>query len=132
MRGPVGSPAARTLAAVIDRLEAHGVVFYKTGAEQPLAGERFKIASTAAAAAEYQGTHKLRTMSGTWEAASQPLPAGSLVIPMDQPLARLAFALLDPMSDDGFMTWNILDPVLTATPAPEYYPVWRTMTAVAK
>jgi hypothetical protein len=132
MRGPVGSPAARSMAAVVDRLEAHGVSFYRTTAEQPLAGERFRIASTAVAATEYQGTHKLRTMSGAWEDTTQTLPAGSLVIPMDQPLARLAFALLDPMSDDGFMTWNILDPVLTATPAPEYYPVLRTMKPVAR
>ncbi len=132
MRGPVGSPPARMLAAVIDRLDAHGVTFYKTAAGQSFTGERFRIAATAVATTEYQGTHKLRTMSGAWEAATLDLPAGSLVIPMDQPLARLAFALLDPMSDDGFMTWNILDPVLTATPAPEYYPVLRTMTVVAK
>ena len=31
---------------------------------------------------------------------------------MDQPLARLAFILFDPRSDDGFMAWNILDPML--------------------
>ena len=29
---------------------------------------------------------------------------------MDQPLARLAFILFDPRSDDGLMAWNILDP----------------------
>ena len=58
------------------------------------------------------------------------MPAGSIVVPMDQPLARLAFLLFDPRSDDGFMAWNILDPVLGATPAPEYYPILRTMEAV--
>ena len=51
---------------------------------------------------------------------------------MDQPLARLAFMLFDPRSDDGFMAWNILDPVLGATPAPQHYPVLRTMEPVAK
>jgi hypothetical protein len=51
---------------------------------------------------------------------------------MDQPLARLAFILFDPRSDDGLMAWNILDPVLGATPAPEFYPVLRTLAAVAK
>ena len=48
---------------------------------------------------------------------------------MDQPLARLTFILFDPRSDDGFMTWNILDAVLGATPAPAIYPVLRTMDA---
>ena len=51
---------------------------------------------------------------------------------MDQPLARLAFALLDARSDDGLMAWNILDPVLGATPPPEFYPVLRTMETIGK
>jgi hypothetical protein len=62
--------------------------------------------------------------------AEQTLPAGSLVIPMDQPLARLAFILMDPRSDDSFMWWNLLDAVLGQSPAPAYYPVWRSMNAV--
>jgi hypothetical protein len=28
---------------------------------------------------------------------------------MDQPLARLAFHLMEPTSDDGLVTWNFLD-----------------------
>ena len=60
------------------------------------------------------------------------ITAGSLVVPMDQPLARLAFMLLDPRSDDGLMAWNILDPVLGTTPPPAFYPVLRTMEAVAR
>jgi hypothetical protein len=37
---------------------------------------------------------------------------------------------MDPRSDDGFMWWNILDPVLGQTPAPAYYPVLRSMNAM--
>jgi hypothetical protein len=97
-----------------------------------LKGERFKIASSEQAQAEYQGTHKLRTLTGAWEATDRTLPVGSLVVPMDQPLARLVFILFDPRSDDGLMAWNILDPILGATPAPEFYPVVRTMETVTK
>ncbi len=39
--------------------------------------------------------------------------------------------LFDARSDDGLMAWNILDPVLGATPAPLFYPVLRTMETVA-
>ena len=49
---------------------------------------------------------------------------------MNQPLARLAFMLFDPRSDDGLMAWNILDPVLGQNPAPQFYPVLRTMETV--
>ena len=129
---PAGNPTARVIASVVDRLEAHGIKYFKTSKETAFTGERFKIVSSEVAQAEYQGTHKLRTITGAWEPADQTVPAGSLVIPMDQPLARLAFILLDPRSDDGLMAWNILDPVLGATPAPEFYPVLRTMEAIAR
>jgi len=129
---PMGNPTARVVASVVDRLEAHGVKYFKTSKETTFKGERFKIASSEVAQAEYQGTHKLRTITGAWETTEQTIPAGSLVVPMDQPLARLAFILFDPRSDDGLMAWNILDPMLGATPAPEFYPVLRTMETVAK
>ncbi|WP_411280227.1 M14 family zinc carboxypeptidase [Gemmatimonas sp.] len=128
--GAAGTPTQRMMASVIDRLEAHGIRYAITTAEQPFSGDRFKIATNTLDAREYQGTHKARTLTGAWEATEQTLPAGSLVIPMDQPLARLAFILMDPRSDDGFMWWNILDAVLGLSPAPAYYPVLRSMIAV--
>jgi hypothetical protein len=127
-----GNPTTRMMATVVDRLEAHGIRYFKTTAEQTIKGERFKIESSRTEEREYQGTHKLRTLTGAWEAVEQKIPVGSLVVPMDQPLARLAFILFDPRSDDGLMAWNLLDAVLAATPAPEFYPVMRTMDQVLK
>jgi hypothetical protein len=114
---------------VIDRLEAHGVKFFRTAQDTTVKGERFRIASNTAETQEYQA-HKMRTITGTWEPADLAVPAGSIVVPMDQPLARLAFLLFDPRSDDGLMTWNLLDESLGRTPPPEFYPVLRTMEAV--
>jgi hypothetical protein len=129
---PAGSPATRAMNGVIDRLEAHGIKYYKTEKDQPFKGERFTIEASTLAEREYQGTHRMRALTGKWDVVEQTLPAGSLVVPMDQPLARLAFILFDPRSDDGFMAWNILDPVLGGTPPPQYYPVLRTMDPVTK
>ena len=43
---------------------------------------------------------------------------------MKQPLARLAFYLIEPRSDDGLVDWNLLDEALGETvPA---YPIVRT------
>ncbi len=128
--GGGGTPTQRLIASVVDRLEAHGIAYTLTTRDIAFTGERFKIASNTLADREYQGTHKARTLTGAWEPNEQTLSAGSLVIAMDQPLARLAFILFDPRSDDGFMWWNILDPVLGMTPAPVYYPVLRSMSGV--
>ena len=118
------------IASVTDRLEAHGIRYTRTTGEISVKGEQYRIATNTLADREYQGTHKFRTITGAWEPTTQTLPAGSIIIPMDQPLARLAFILFDPRSDDGFMAWNILDAVLGATPAPSAYPVLRTMEQI--
>ncbi len=131
-RGAAGTPTQRLIASVIDRLEAQGIAYSVTTKDVPFAGERYKIASNTIETREYQGTHKARTITGAWETTEQSLPSGSVLVAMDQPLARLLFILMDPRSDDGFMWWNILDPVLGQTPAPTYYPVLRSMNAIEK
>ena len=129
--GPPRDPGARMIASVIDRLEAHGVRYFRTAAEMTLKVERFRIESSKQEEREFEG-HKLRTLTGAWQPFDETVRAGSLVIPMDQPLARLAFMLLDARSDDGLMAWNVLDPVLGQNPGPEFYPVLRTMESIAR
>jgi hypothetical protein len=60
------------------------------------------------------GTHNLRRLEGTWgpAASTATAPAGSWMVPMNQPLARLAFYLIEPTSDDGLTAWNYLDDLL--------------------
>jgi len=45
-----------------------------------------------------------------------------VLIRANQRLARLAFYLLEPDSDDGLVTWNIIDEGLTSG---QGYPVYR-------
>lgn len=60
------------------------------------------------------GTHNLHWLEGTWNppATTGTAPAGSWMVPMNQPLARLAFYLIEPTSDDGLTIWNYLDDLL--------------------
>lgn len=125
---PGGTPTERMIASVTDRLDAHGITYTVTQRAMAFNGERFRISGNTTAEQNYQGTHRARTLTGAWEANQQTLPAGSVIISMEQPLARLTFLLMDPRSDDGFMWWNILDPVLGASPGPQYYPVLRSMS----
>lgn len=117
------------LARIADRLTAHGVRFFRLESERAVEAEQFRIESSAVQEQGWQGM-KIREIVGKWEGVSATLPAGSLVVPMDQPLARLAFVLLDARSDDGLMAWGLLDDVLAKTPAPVVYPVVRTMAAL--
>jgi len=70
------------------------------------------------------GAHGLRTLDGTWAAADVSLPAGTWVVSMNQKLARLAFYLLEPKSDDGVTAWNFLDDAL-GVEGVKTYPILR-------
>lgn len=109
------------LSGVIDRLQTHGIRTFRLEKPETVTIERFNITKSELAEAESQG-HRERTVTGRYESVQQMLPAGTIVVPMNQPLARLAFHLLEPRSDDGLLTWNFLDEALKNTNS---YPIVR-------
>lgn len=114
-----------TLDAAIERLEAHGVTISRLEAPRTLEVEQFRIDRSEVASRPFQN-HQERTVEGAWEPASADLPAGTVVVDMTQPLARLALILLEPRSDDGLLDWNVLDAALKdATPYPAEEPELR-------
>jgi hypothetical protein len=93
---------------VIARLEAHGVTVVRQPTTRALPVERFVLDSTRVAAQEFQGRRE-RTVWGEWVPVMETLPAGTAHVALDQPLGRLAFTLLEPRSDDGFVAWGLVD-----------------------
>ena len=92
----------------IERLRAHGVTVVPAIVGQQMALERFRIDSTTVASRSFQG-HNERTLFGEWVPSVESLPVGTVAVPVDQSLGRLAFTLLEPRSDDGFANWALLD-----------------------
>jgi len=92
----------------IERLEAHGVTVVRYASARDVTAERFVVDSTAVAGREFQGRRE-RTVWGHWVREATTLPAGAAYVSLDQPLGRLAFTLLEPRSDDGFVAWALLD-----------------------
>jgi hypothetical protein len=97
----------------IERLEAHGVTVVRYATEREVPADRFVIDSTTVAQREFQGRHE-RTIWGDWISTMETLPAGTAYVSVDQPLGRLAFTLLEPRSDDGFVAWAIVDEQIEA------------------
>lgn len=108
-------------ADALERLMAHGVAVVPAPEGEQLRVERFLIESSTAAARPFQGRVE-RTITGSWEATVEVLPPGTMAVPVDQPLGRLAFSLLEPRSDDGFTNWAILDDAIEAG----NYPILRS------
>jgi hypothetical protein len=106
----------------VDLLVAHGVLVLPLRGTPTLDVEEFQIEGNTQAANPFQN-HRERTLTGKWVAAKRALPEGTVTVRMDQPLARLAFYLLEPRSDDGLVNWNLLDDALKDV---RVYPIVRT------
>jgi hypothetical protein len=104
-------------------LQNHGIRARPLQRDTTVVVERFRIDSTRVSQRVFQG-HRERTVFGEYEAATAELPAGTLVIDLNQPLGRLAFFLLEARSDDGFVDWNFFDPEIESE---RYYPIVRAM-----
>lgn len=89
-------------------LKRHGIHIDTLRSPATGVGERFIITQNRQAEREFQ-KHRMRTLEGRFEPVTMTVPAGTLIVPMDQPLARLAFTLLEPESEDGAVSWNVLD-----------------------
>jgi predicted deacylase len=95
--------------AALELLRAHGIQMREV--PRAVKGvEQFVIESSRTQSFQQ---HEMRILEGKWQPAPDvTVPDGAWEVPMDQPLARLAFYLLEPMSDDGLTNWNALDTLL--------------------
>jgi hypothetical protein len=110
-------------ADALDRLRTHGIVLQKVAVPADVAVERFVIAGVNRAERPFQGHHETR-VRGRYDPAMLSAQEGALFISAAQPLGRLAFYLLEAESDDGLVTWNLMDAGLTVG---EAYPIYRVM-----
>ena len=110
------------LVAVVDLLAAHGVDGAPLDSDTTLHVEEFMVGTSSVADRLFQG-HRERLVTGDWTPLERLVPAGTLVVPVDQPLGRLVFTLLEPRSDDGIVSWNLVDDAVGA--AGSVYPILR-------
>ena len=105
----------------IERLRLHGVQVQRVAANAELMVERFVIDAYTRSPKPFQNRYEAR-LTGRHEGAKLSAQEGSLFVPANQPLARLAFYLLEPESDDGLVTWNLIEAGLAPGAT---YPIYR-------
>ena len=109
-----------------ERLRQHGIRVVALPSARRVRGERFVPDSVVKAPRAFQGHQEVR-LEGKWVTETLNLPAGTLIVPADQPLVLLAAILLEPESDDGLTTWNFLD---TGLAVGQTHPVRRLIAPV--
>jgi hypothetical protein len=122
---PKNTVDSARLTGAIDRLRWHGIRIQELAADAQLAVERFSISAVTRAPKVFQG-HQEARLKGAFDKAQLSVQEGSLFIPANQPLARLAFYLLEPESDDGLVTWNFIEDGLESG---KTYPIYRVIDA---
>jgi murein tripeptide amidase MpaA len=98
-------PAAHA-AWVGEKLRQHGIRFDTLKAPLDDARvEAFRSERTEFANTSIEG-HQRTTLAGAWASETQDVVAGALYVPIDQPLARLVVALLEPQAPDSLAAWG--------------------------
>jgi Zinc carboxypeptidase len=100
--------------AVIERLQANGVVMRRLPHDEVLTAEVYRIESVQSRPQAYEGHlfHDEVQLSTHVEAV--PVRAGDVLLPMDasQTAARYAFETLEPLAHDSFFRWGFFNSVL--------------------
>jgi hypothetical protein len=102
-------PAAHSALAL--HLQQLGIRVTKLPKSKSFQGDVFKVTTLQRSTRKFEG-HLMATAEGTFEKASRKFQAGDYQVDLAQPLGNLAFYVLEPQSDDGFITWNFLDSYL--------------------
>ena len=125
---PVGYviPAAWTV--VIDRLRVHGLAF--TTLDKPLTCEveTYKFEHTEWQPKPFENHHMIKEVKFAPVRKTETFPAGSVVVYLDQPGARVAMHLLEPDAPDSLLKWGYLDAIFE----PKEYSEERLMEAMAR
>ena len=111
--------------SALPRLRAHGLAVQRVETPMRVDVELFTVDSIVRSPRPFQGHNEVR-LEGRWRSETRTVPAGSWLIRTGTPLDRLAMLLLEPESDDGLVTWNMLDAGLEVG---RVAPVWRLRSA---
>jgi len=108
------------------KLQAHGLTVETLTESAVLEVESFHVSEIKGASGIYQG-HRLNKVKGYYVTEEIEFPAGTLFVPVAQPLGHLAAYLLEAESDDGLLVWNFFDRFLVSQwrAQPMVYPVYR-------
>ena len=111
---------------VISNLQKHGIIVERIEEEFSGKFENFVISDIQYAKSLYQG-HILLDIKGDYKKVTRKIPAGSYLVPMNQPLARLIAELLEPGSGDSLLKWGFFNREIVKqwTRRPGMYPVLK-------
>jgi hypothetical protein len=97
--------------AIIDKLDAHGIAYRRIDRPLTIRAEGYQIDSPKWAGKPFESHLMLRDFALHAEPREVTLPAGSVLVPLDQRAANVAINLLEPQAPDSLLHWGYLDAI---------------------
>jgi hypothetical protein len=94
-----------------ERLAIHGIRFDRL--EKPVAGanvEAFRATKATLSPTTFE-SHTTAKIEGEWKPERRDIAAGSLIVPIAQPKARLIMTLLEPQAGDSYAAWGFFNSI---------------------
>ncbi len=123
---PMGYLIPATEMKTVELLKRHGIIVEKLLGDWTGTTTRFDIDQVVPAASVFQG-HHLTKLEGKYVDATTTASAGWYLVRTAQPLAIVAFEILEPESIDGAVGWEFITGLKTGSA----YPVLKVFTPVA-
>ena len=100
--------------AIIDKLDAHGIAYRRI--EQPLTirAQGYQLDHPQWGGKPFEGHLMLRDFDLHAVSREMTLPAGSVIVPLDQRAANVAINLLEPQAPDSLLHWGYLNAIFEA------------------
>jgi hypothetical protein len=105
---PKGYIIPAAFSGVAENLRKHGITVTQLSKSVTKDGEVFEINKHEKSQRKFEG-HNMARVYGKFVSKKQKFNKGDYVVELAQPLGNLAFYLLEPESDDGYVTWNFFD-----------------------
>ncbi|MFN2453955.1 MAG: M14 family metallopeptidase [Pyrinomonadaceae bacterium] len=96
--------------SVIETLAAHGLRLQRLNESLTIDVESYRFSDVSFAAASFEG-RVMPTYKTNLVRERRTFPAGSIVVPLAQPAARVALHLLEPSAPDSLIAWGFFNAV---------------------
>lgn len=117
-------------ATVIGRMADHGINMYLLKKDTVFTVNTFRFRDPAWQSTPYEGRHRMTHIEFQEVALERSFPAGSAIVPMDQPCARIITHILEPDGNGSYLSWGFFDAIFEQKEYAEHYvmePIARKM-----
>ncbi|HEY2963931.1 MAG TPA: M14 family metallopeptidase [Pyrinomonadaceae bacterium] len=105
---------------LIEVLHAHGVQFRSLAQSASIEVESYRFVEVNWPAEPFEGRH-MPEFGVERTTETREFPAGSIVVPLAQPLGKLVLNLLEPQAPDSFVKWGFFNAIFEEKEYAEHY-----------